>query len=69
MQNRDFWISNNRYMNDSHEFENGKAICREVIDAKIGRAEKDEINQYLHRLLNVCDQKTSQGFHEIMGIY
>lgn len=28
MQKRDFWISNIRYMNDSHEFDNGKAICK-----------------------------------------
>lgn len=65
MQKRDFWISNIRYMNDSHEFENGKAICREVINAKLECFEKDEINQYLHGLLNVCEKKTSQGFFEI----
>lgn len=38
MQERDFWISNIRYMNDSHEFENGKIICKEIIEKKPGRA-------------------------------
>lgn len=65
MQKRDFWISNIRYMNDSHEFENGKAICKGVIEEELGRNEKDEIDQYLQGLLNVCNQKTSQGFHVI----
>ena len=31
MQKRDFWISNIRYMNDSHEFENGKTICKDCL--------------------------------------
>lgn len=65
MQKRDFWISNIRYMNDSHEFENGKTICKEIIEKKLGRAGKDEISQYLYGLLNVCNQKASQGFHVI----
>lgn len=65
MQKRDFWISNIRYMNDSHEFENGKAICKEVIKAKLDIHDGDEIKQYLQGLWHVCDQGTSQGFFKI----
>lgn len=48
MQKRDFWISNIRYMNDSHEFESGKTICKRIVEEKLGRAGQDEISQYLH---------------------
>ncbi len=65
MQKRDFWISNIRYMNDSQEFENGKAICKEVIEKKFGIYDGDEVRRYLQGLLKVCDQSASQGFHVI----
>lgn len=61
MQKRDFWISNIRYMNDSHEFENGKAVCKEVIETKLGMHNEDKIKRYLQGSWHVCDQSTSQG--------
>ena len=65
MQKRDFWISNIRYMNDSQEFENGKAICKEVIKTKLCTYDRDEMRRYFQGLLKVCDQSASQGFHVI----
>lgn len=65
MQKRDFWISNIRYMNDSYEFENGKAICEEVIESKLTMYDNDEIKRYLYGLRNVCDQSTSLGWYKI----
>lgn len=46
MQKRDFWIFNIRYMNDSQEFENGKAICKEVIEKKFGIYDEDEVSTF-----------------------
>lgn len=65
MQKRDFWISNIRYMNDSQEFENGKAVCKEVIETKLCTYDGDGMKRYLQGLLKVCDQSASQGFHVI----
>jgi len=52
-------------MNDSYEFENGKAICEEVIESKLTMYDNDEIKRYLYGLRNVCDQSTSLGWYKI----
>ena len=38
-----------------------KAVCKEVIETKLGMCKRDEIKRYLQGLWHVCDQSTSQG--------
>lgn len=35
LQNRDFWISNIRFMNDAQEFNNGCEICKQILQDRI----------------------------------
>ena len=56
MQNRDFWISNIHYMNDSQEFENGKSICKKVINMKLqngGNQKHEFLYEISYDLLNI----------------
>lgn len=64
MQNRDFWISNIHYMNDSQEFENGKSICKKVIKKQMEN-ETAEFQPFFDRLLQICDENASTGFNRI----
>ena len=64
MQNRDFWISNIHYMNDSQEFENGKSICKKVIKERMEN-EAAEFRPFFDKLLQICDENASTGFNSI----
>ena len=64
MQNRNFWISNIRYMNDSQEFINGKTIFKNVIQRRLQK-ESPKVTKFLLKLLNLCENDTSNGFLKI----
>lgn len=64
LQNRDFWISNIRYMNDAQEFEDGKAICKKAIGEKI-LTSNGVCKDFLEQLHDACDQESSLGFFKI----
>ena len=73
LQNRDFWISNIRFMNDAKEFENGCEICREILQEKIIDLGKnlDDLQKkheaYYKGLLNICNGNKSGGIFPIIS--
>ena len=64
LENRDFWLSNIRYMNDSQEFENGVQICKKILESRICEG-NEEIFPYLKGLLDACASSSSKGFFRI----
>ena len=42
MNKRELWVSNIRYMNDSKEFENGREICKLLINERIQNSTEEE---------------------------
>ena len=57
LQNRDFWISNIRFMNDSQEFENGKEICQRIVKDKLESCDSNT-KVFLEKIL---DRRISQS--------
>lgn len=61
MRNRDFWISNIRFMNDSQEFENGKRICVGILKDRLLRCNTEYETKFYNEILKICDEKISRG--------
>ena len=64
LKNRDFWISNIRYMNDSQEFENGKNIFKNIYKNKIQSANTLE-KKFFEELIEICEKDSSIGSFKI----
>lgn len=64
MKNRDFWISNMRFMNDSQEFVNGRDIFIKVIQERL-RNENEKVKSFLLKLQDVCKSDISSGIFKI----
>lgn len=64
LQNRDFWISNIHFMNDSQEFENGKKICQSMVREKLEGCDLNT-KRFLEKILKICESNQSRGFNAI----
>lgn len=64
MKNRDFWISNIRFMNDSQEFVNGRDIFIKVIQERLCN-ENEKVKSFLLKLQDVCKSDISSGIFKI----
>lgn len=71
LQNRDFWISNIRFMNDAQEFNNGCEICKQILQDRIAgfgqnlRDLEKKHKAYCEGLLKICDAHKSGGIFPI----
>lgn len=74
LQNRDFWISNIRFMNDAQEFKNGCEICKQILKDRIvgfGQNLRDlekKHKAYYEELLKICDSHKSGGIFPIISM-
>lgn len=64
MNKREFWVSNIRYMNDSKEFENGREICKLLINERIQNSTEEE-KEFLSKLQDSCQLDSSGGLRNI----
>ena len=64
LQNRDFWISNIRFMNDSQEFENGKKICQRIVRDKLEGCDSNT-KVFLEKILEISECNRSEGLNAI----
>lgn len=64
MENRDFWISNIRFMNDAQEFINGRDIFIKVIQERLYNV-NEKTKSFLLKLQDVCKGDVSSGFFKI----
>lgn len=64
LQNRDFWISNIRFMNDSQEFENGKEICKHIVRNKLEVCDSNT-KLFLEKILEISESNRSEGVNAI----
>lgn len=64
MKNRDFWISNMRFMNDSQEFVNGRDIFIKVIQERLCN-ENEKVKSFLLKLQDICKSDISSGIFKI----
>lgn len=74
LQNRDFWISNIRFMNDAQEFKNGCEICKQILQDRIAgfgqnlRDLEKKHKAYYEGLLKICDGHKSGGIFPIISM-
>lgn len=74
LQNRDFWISNIRFMNDAQEFKNGCEICKQILQDRIAgfgqnlRDLEKKHKVYYEELLKICDDYKSGGIFPIISM-
>lgn len=73
LQNRDFWISNIRFMNDAQEFNNGCEICKQILRDRIAgfgqnlRDLEKKYKVYYEGLLKICNGNKSGGIFPIIS--
>lgn len=74
LQNRDFWISNIRFMNDAQEFKNGCEICKQILQDRIAGFDQNlrdlekKHKAYYEGLLKICDGHKSGGIFPIISM-
>lgn len=74
LENRDFWISNIRFMNDSQEFKNGCEICKKILQDRIAESAQkfgdleEKYKAYYESLLRICNENETVGIFNISSV-
>lgn len=63
LENRDFWISNINFMNDSREFIDGKNMFIKYLKNKT--SQDTEHAEFYNELENIVNSDSSTGFYNI----